>query len=243
MIKQCGYLARGPTKVLSSSTCTLQRPSRWPALKPWFGSCSDFSPLNLLCTNIYSSSNQRVLDGHSDLLNRRQLASLFICNSKKTSVSAESVTLYFDGGSRFTMKCMHYSSSVFYRGNPGPGGSGSTLEDPNGRQIWRGCSFLGTVTNNQAEYDGLIKGLLAAKEAGVKNLKVYGDSKLVIEQMQGNWAVKSPKLRPLHAQATELVRCFDSITFNFVKRDENSIADALVNDAIDWESGQSEWAL
>jgi len=50
-----------------------------------------------------------------------------------------------------------------------------------GRQ---GHSFLGVVTNNQAEYDGLIKGLNAAKEAGIKNLKVYGDSKLVIEQMK-----------------------------------------------------------
>jgi ribonuclease HI len=125
--------------------------------------------------------------------------------------------LYFDGAAK--------------NNGRGPAGAGWSLEDgpfPNRE----GYKFLGRATNNEAEYQGLIEGLKDINPQ-VSNLKVYGDSKLVIEQMKGNWKVKAANLKPLWREATELAKQFSQIEFIWIKRDLNSKADAMANLAIE----------
>ena len=92
---------------------------------------------------------------------------------------------------------------------------------------------LGVTTNNVAEYSGLIAGLAAALELGATHVEVRMDSKLVIEQMTGRWQIKHPGLRLLAAQAAGLQSQFDQVRYEWVPRERNKHADALVNSAMD----------
>jgi len=96
---------------------------------------------------------------------------------------------------------------------------------------------LGVATNNVAEYSGLIAGLEAAAELGVREVEVRMDSKLVVEQMSGRWKVKHPAMRPLASQAAALVSRFENVRFIWIPRLQNSAADALANQAMDSASG------
>lgn len=94
--------------------------------------------------------------------------------------------------------------------------------------------YLGTATNNQAEYHALIDGLKAVAEWTPDRLEVYLDSKLVVEQVSGKWRVKEPDLKELHRQATELLKQFgDTVSIRHVAREQNRGADKLVNMALD----------
>lgn len=119
------------------------------------------------------------------------------------------------------------------RGNPGPAGYGAVVMDATGQELADRKGFLGVATNNVAEYSGLIAGLTAAKELGAATVAVRMDSKLVVEQMNGNWKVRHPGLRPLASRAATLVREFDSVTFTWIPRADNTRADALANEAMD----------
>ena len=119
------------------------------------------------------------------------------------------------------------------RGNPGPAGAGAVLLDANGHVLAELTRFLGTATNNVAEYTGLIVGLEEAKRRGVDEIEVRMDSKLVVEQMNGRWRIKHPNMKTLALQAGELWATFPRRSIAHVPRDENLIADALSNRAID----------
>ncbi len=93
--------------------------------------------------------------------------------------------------------------------------------------------WLGTKTNNEAEYHALIEGLNAVKEWKPDRLDVYLDSKLVVEQMRGTYRVKAPELVPLHRRAKELASGFPDVRFEHVERAKNRGADHLANMAID----------
>jgi ribonuclease HI len=124
-------------------------------------------------------------------------------------------TLYFDGCSK---------------GNPGRAGAGAAIFNEDGAEVFAESVFAGySTTNNEAEYTGLILGLNTALKQGITELHVYGDSQLVIRQMQGNYRVNSAKLAPLHQCATTLASKFTSIKFEHVYRDKNKRADALSN--------------
>ena len=91
---------------------------------------------------------------------------------------------------------------------------------------------IGVATNNVAEYRGLIAGLeLAAEHAPDAEIAVRMDSKLVVEQMAGNWKIKHPSMRPLAIEANRLAPI--GTTFTWVPRAENSHADRLANEALD----------
>lgn len=135
----------------------------------------------------------------------------------------DEATLYFDGGSR---------------GNPGPAGFGFVLERPDGEGLASGGESIGSATNNVAEYRGLIAGLTRALELGVSRLAVYGDSKLVIEQMKGTWRVRAAGLQDLHAEARALARRFAEVRFAHVRRAGNAEADRLANVAMDRADGR-----
>jgi len=119
------------------------------------------------------------------------------------------------------------------RGNPGPGGAGFVLEDSGGAVVRRGGRFLGSVTNNVAEYEALIWGLETALDHGVARLRVCADSELVVRQMNGIYRVKNEGLKPLFARAQALLRRFASVEIVHVRREQNAAADELANTAMD----------
>ena len=119
------------------------------------------------------------------------------------------------------------------RGNPGPGAFGFVLIDPHGAEIEARGEYLGPVTNNVAEYRGLIAGLEAASKHGVRALEVNLDSELVVRQMTGQYRVKNGGLKPLHQAACAAAERIDVIRFVSVRREENARADAIVNQTLD----------
>jgi ribonuclease HI len=120
------------------------------------------------------------------------------------------------------------------RGNPGPAGYGAVvIEAATGEVLVERQAGLGVATNNVAEYQGLIAGLRAALELGASEVEVRMDSKLVVEQMSGRWKIKHPAMRPLAAEAAELVRGIGRVRFEWIPRGRNARADALANEAMD----------
>jgi probable phosphoglycerate mutase len=92
---------------------------------------------------------------------------------------------------------------------------------------------IGIATNNVAEYSGLLAGLRAANDLDKSaQIEVRMDSKLVVEQMSGNWQIKHPEMRKLAMQAREL-HDLSLVTFKWIPREENTHADSLVNKALD----------
>jgi broad specificity phosphatase PhoE/ribonuclease HI len=125
------------------------------------------------------------------------------------------------------------------RGNPGPAGYGAVvMADGTGEVLAERSEYLGTVTNNVAEYRGLIAGLEAALELGARIVAVRMDSKLVVEQMSGRWQVKHEAMRPLARRASELRREFAEVTFTWIPRERNKHADRLANAAMDQGTGR-----
>ena len=119
------------------------------------------------------------------------------------------------------------------RGNPGPAGSGAALVAPDGTVIAELTRFLGHATNNVAEYTALIIGLEEATRLEIEHLDIRMDSLLVVQQMKGVWRIKHPGLKPLALQAGALLAGFPSRTIEHIPREQNGIADALANRAID----------
>lgn len=119
------------------------------------------------------------------------------------------------------------------RGNPGPAGAGAVIVNPDGGIVARIGKFLGESTNNVAEYMGLILGLRRAKAMGIRDLEVLADSELLVRQVSGTYAVKAEHLKPLHAEALELLKSFPNVSVRHIPREENAQADLMSNRAID----------
>jgi ribonuclease HI len=119
------------------------------------------------------------------------------------------------------------------RGNPGPGSSAAVLWLQSTRVAEAAKVHSKHVTNNEAEYAGLLVGLELALKNGVQKLIVEGDSKLVIEQVFHSWKVKHPRLVPLHQKARELAARFVAVEGRWIPRARNGAADALCNAALD----------
>lgn len=128
------------------------------------------------------------------------------------------LTIHIDGGSR---------------GNPGPAGAGIVIRGAGGRPILEAGYFLGTLTNNQAEYQALIRALDAAGTAGSSVLQIHADSQLLVRQINGQYRVKNPGLRPLFDRARRQLTEFDEWSIHHVRREFNEEADRLANLAMD----------
>jgi ribonuclease HI len=131
------------------------------------------------------------------------------------------VTVYADGGAR---------------GNPGPAAIGAVVKDSSQdppQTLVTVSEAIGETTNNVAEYRALIAGLEAARRFRPRRLRVRADSLLVVKQLRGEWKVKHAGLRPLHEQARALLREFADVDIAHVRREYNTEADALVNEALD----------
>jgi ribonuclease HI/pterin-4a-carbinolamine dehydratase len=130
------------------------------------------------------------------------------------------IKMYADGGSR---------------GNPGPSASGYVLLDMNDSIIFKSGVYLGITTNNQAEYQALKFGLEEAQKLGAREVDVYMDSLLVINQMKGIFKVRNRDLWPIHEAIKEQAKQFKKITYTHVPRELNKLADAEVNTTLDAE--------
>jgi ribonuclease HI len=118
------------------------------------------------------------------------------------------------------------------RGNPGPASAGAVLYAGE-KEVGVVSKPLGVQTNNYAEYMSLILGLEMAASQKIKNLTVYADSQLMVRQINGQYKVKHPGLKPLFEKAKILIAQFDSFAMDHVRRELNQRADALANQALD----------
>lgn len=120
------------------------------------------------------------------------------------------------------------------RGNPGVAAGGAVVIDPaTGAVVAEVGVFIGIATNNVAEYNGMIAGIEAASErAAGAALHVRMDSKLVVEQMTGRWKVKHPDMQVLARRAKALI-AGRHVTFEWVPRADNALADAVANESMD----------
>jgi ribonuclease HI len=93
--------------------------------------------------------------------------------------------------------------------------------------------FLGHQTNNVAEWTGVVRALELARELDAERVDLFLDSKLIVEQLHGRWRVKDAKLQPLWAASKLILGGFRLWSATHVPRAQNSLADALANEAID----------
>jgi ribonuclease HI len=129
-----------------------------------------------------------------------------------------SIVAYIDGGAR---------------GNPGPAGYGVRIEDEHGILVHEFNGFLGTSTNNVAEYSGLLAALKYAQQHGYRAVRIKSDSELLVKQMRGEYRVKNAGLLPLYQQARTIAQTLDRIVYEHVRREQNKEADRLANLAMD----------
>jgi ribonuclease HI len=125
------------------------------------------------------------------------------------------------------------------RGNPGPAAYGVVIRDPSGKIIARLKKYIGRMTNNVAEYYGLIAALDYAQSNQIRALRIESDSELLVKQMRGQYKVKSGDLKPLFERAKKMSQSFASFRIDHVYREQNAEADALANEAMDEVSGKS----
>ena len=119
------------------------------------------------------------------------------------------------------------------RGNPGPAGAGVVLYDPGRRRRVQESRYLGVTTNNVAEYQALLLGLALAQNLGVKNLQIFADSLLIVQQIKGAYQVKASHLLPLWQEAKKALQKFDTYAISHLDRSLNHEADLLARQAID----------
>ena len=119
------------------------------------------------------------------------------------------------------------------RGNPGPAAIAAVLATPEGEVLEEIGETIGPATNNVAEYRALLLGIERAQALGASELDLVGDSELIVRQVKGEYKVKDPTLRELHAQVRAALGGFDRWSIRHVRREHNAEADRLVNEALD----------
>ncbi len=130
------------------------------------------------------------------------------------------LTAYSDGGSR---------------GNPGAAAYGFLLCDQEGKVIKKGARYLGRMTNNEAEYLGLLAAIEAARQHGADELDIFMDSELVVNHVLGKYVVKAANLRPHYEKVMEALAALRQYRIKHVPRENPMIrqADTLVNQELD----------
>ena len=144
--------------------------------------------------------------------------------NKEGSTTMNEAKLYTDGGSR---------------GNPGPSATAFVICKMDDTVVEKSGSYIGTTTNNQAEYQALKAGLEKAADLGIKDLKVFMDSELIVKQVSGVYKIKNQDLMPHYLAVNNLAKHFDKISFTHVPRALNKEADAEVNRILDEYKNQN----
>lgn len=126
------------------------------------------------------------------------------------------------------------------RGNPGPAATGFVVKDSSGKIIHQQGKFIGKATNNVAEYQAVIEALKwiqSSIQYSVSSIQFFLDSKLIVNQLNGLFKVKEIKMRNLIIKVRQLEReVGGNVSYQTIPREKNSLADGLVNRAIDKES-------
>jgi ribonuclease HI len=113
------------------------------------------------------------------------------------------------------------------------------ITDEDGKVVAEVAEGIGVATNNVAEYTAAIRGLERARELGATRVLLRSDSRLLIEQLAGRWKVKNATLQVLHHEARSLIKGFEEVRFEHVRRERNVQADALANRGVDeWLAGE-----
>jgi len=128
---------------------------------------------------------------------------------------------YVDGGSR---------------GNPGDSGIGVYIPG-----LVRVAEFLGTQTNNYAEYSALICAVRCAVFSHCQELTVFADSELVVKQILGEYQVRNEGIRPLYDSAQRWIALVPRFSIQHIRREKNKEADKLANLAMDKRRNSVEW--
>jgi ribonuclease HI len=115
------------------------------------------------------------------------------------------------------------------RGNPGPAGAGVFVEPERDRPALEFYEPLGATTNNVAEYRALLLALERAEEAGADDVDIRSDSRLLVEQLRGNFKIRAEHLKPLLAEAVLRAKRFRSFAITHIPRENNTRADRLAN--------------
>ena len=123
------------------------------------------------------------------------------------------ITIFIDGASR---------------GNPGKSSCAYVIAK-NGKILEEKSFFLGVVTNNQAEYSGLIYAIERAVELNEMNIQLFSDSELLVKQLQGFYQVKSENLKPFFQRYIIIRQKIQSLEVNHIPREKNKRADFLCN--------------
>lgn len=121
---------------------------------------------------------------------------------------------YVDGGSH---------------GNPGPSGIGVVIEDLHGETV-RIAKWIGHQDNNVAEYLALLEALQHAIEVKARALHVYSDSEVMVKQMTGEYACRSPRLYSLNWTCRKLARAIE-FSIAYIPREHNREANRLAHKA------------
>lgn len=144
---------------------------------------------------------------------------------KMKSKNSQNLIVFTDGGSR---------------GNPGKSAVGVYIPSLEKKY----SKYLGVKTNNEAEYEGVIfalkkiKALLGSAAAAQTELSFRLDSDLIVQQLNGTFKIMEEKLKPLFIDVWNLKQDYKTVTFTHVPREENSIADGLVNQELDNQQGE-----
>lgn len=117
-------------------------------------------------------------------------------------------------------------------GNPGPAAIGVVIKDERQAELVKLSRYIGTGTNNQAEYRAVIEALREAIKFEATRVTLHLDSELVAKQLTGEYKVKSPVLYPLYTEAASLLNNFANLSIIHIKRDNNTEADALAGAAL-----------
>jgi ribonuclease HI len=130
------------------------------------------------------------------------------------------IIIYTDGGAR---------------GNPGPAGIGVVICDgvDENKVLATHKKYIGETTNNQAEYRAVVLGLEEAKKMAATEVAVRLDSELVCQQINGEFKLKNKDFQDSFIKIWNLRQSFKKITFQYIPREKNRLADKLVNQAID----------
>jgi ribonuclease HI len=133
-------------------------------------------------------------------------------------MAIKKIIIHTDGGSR---------------GNPGPAAIGAVLKNEAGETVAEISQYIGETTNNQAEYRAVVAAIEKAKELKAEELNFFLDSELVVKQLNREYKVRDKDLAPLFMKIYNAMLGFKKVTFKHVRREFNSEADKLVNEALD----------
>lgn len=132
------------------------------------------------------------------------------------------------------MKLIIYTDGAS-RGNPGPASYGFTISDDVGKLLYEEGEYIGKSTNNVAEYSAVLEALKWVKKNISEKvwIELFADSKLVAEQLSGNYKIKAKHLKPIIEKIRVLSLELGVVIFRHIPRSKNTLADKLANQALD----------